>query len=274
MTERFSIFYAGQLLPGCERDTVRAGLGQLFKASEAQLDSLFSGDPVAVKRGCDRATAAKYQQAMREAGAEPIIRRESAVPTPPAEPATSSQGATGGKPSMAERLAAITGEVPAADCSPAQLSASPVRNPGGDDDTDFSVAAPGSPVLNAAERVDPVPANIDTTSLSVEPPADRLSPPRPEPPPPPDTSALALGPAGDTIPGLDRPTVESPDVGHLDLSPAGTDFSDCAGSQPPAPVLDLTGLELGPAGADVLEAQYRRQENAAPPDTGHLSLSE
>ena len=71
MDARYSIYFAGELLDGHDRATVRAGLAKLFNADEATLDKLFSGKAQMIKRGCDKATALKYKQAMERAGAQP-----------------------------------------------------------------------------------------------------------------------------------------------------------------------------------------------------------
>ena len=287
MAERFSIFYAGELLPGQDQATVREALARLFRANEASLDALFSGRMVAVKRDCDRATAARYQQAMREAGAEPIVRQEP-EPATAATPTPAPQAPSGpGEPTMAERLAALTGESPtpqpegqqpATQQPQAHKSEPPAAprhassHPG--PPAPYTVAEVGAMVLTEAERRQPPATEIDTSALQVAPPAERLAPPPPEPPPAPDVSGMDLAAAGEV---LQRPVEHVPvalEIDHLDLSPAGTDFADCTPPPTAAPVLDLSGLELGAPGSDVLEARYRETETASPPDTGHLSLTE
>ena len=44
--------------------------------------------------------------------------------------------------------------------------------------------------------------------------------------------------------------------------------------EPESPALDLSGLEVAPAGSDVLEEQYRDRKTPPAPDTGHLSLED
>ena len=84
-----------------------------------------------------------------------------------------------------------------------------------------------------------------------------------------------MGEVGEDIPTLASTAQPlSPDTDALDLSPAGTDFSDCAAPDPEEPLLDLSALDLAAAGSDVLEEQYRKREQPAAPDTDHLSLRE
>lgn len=77
--QRFDIHFAGECTPGSDVALVRAALGKLFKADEATLDRLFSGERQLIKRGCDETTALTYQRAMKKGGAKPIIVRSSAA---------------------------------------------------------------------------------------------------------------------------------------------------------------------------------------------------
>ena len=73
MEVRYNIYYAGTVLEGHDIASVRQQLGRLFKADDVTLDKLFSGQPQMIKRDCDKATALKYQEAMKKAGAKPLI---------------------------------------------------------------------------------------------------------------------------------------------------------------------------------------------------------
>ncbi|MDI1302647.1 MAG: hypothetical protein PSX71_12135 [bacterium] len=70
MTELFNVVFSGELSGRADPAAVRANVGKLFNASEAVLDKLFSGQPVAVKKMVDRATAMKVRALMKQAGAE------------------------------------------------------------------------------------------------------------------------------------------------------------------------------------------------------------
>ena len=72
--ERFDIFFSGQLLPEHAPDQVRDAVGRLFRANHEQLDRLFNGTPVRIKRGVDAETACRYQAKLRAAGALVDIR--------------------------------------------------------------------------------------------------------------------------------------------------------------------------------------------------------
>ena len=85
MDPLYDIFFQGELLPGSDADTVKSALAKLFKADADTIERLFSGKPVAVKRGCDKDTALRYKKGMEQAGARPVIRK--AAGTAPAETA-------------------------------------------------------------------------------------------------------------------------------------------------------------------------------------------
>lgn len=292
MAERFSVYFAGKLLAGQQESTVRANLARLFKADATALDKLFSGQLVPVKRDCDRATAIKYQQAMKQAGAVPVIKSlpdEAIAPKP--EPRAAAQAVGGPEPappkqlSMAERLAAITGEDrherPASSGQSMVDEPRPEEHSTGEEHstspeiTAYTLASPGSPVLNPAERSSTIAAAVNIDHLELEPPAERLAPPAPPPPPAPNTSHLSLGAEQDVTGAPNtQPSADLPDISSLDLREPGSDLSDCAPPPATAPALDLSGLELGPPGADVLEQRYRLPDTAQVPDTTHLSLTE
>jgi hypothetical protein len=64
-----------------------------------------------------------------------------------------------------------------------------------------------------------------------------------------------MGEVGDTIPGLDTgPAPVTPDT--------------------ETPAVDLSSMELAPAGSDVLDEQYRKRQTPDAPDTDHISLEE
>ena len=81
MDPQYDIYFAWEMLDGHEPAAVRAGLGKLFKADDATLDKLFSGKRLLIKRGCDKATALKYKQAMEKAGARPACANACHTPS-------------------------------------------------------------------------------------------------------------------------------------------------------------------------------------------------
>ncbi|PLW83116.1 hypothetical protein CWI75_06770 [Kineobactrum sediminis] len=238
MDPRYDIVFAGQLLAGHEPATVRARLAQVFKADEATLDKLFSGKPQVLKRNCDKSTALQYKQALERAGAQPVIRQSDTIDAPavnPAAGAAESQNTAGG----------------------------------------LALEPAGSEVLRPDERAGPVATTVSIPPLELAEAGARLAEASTVTVSPPDTSHLTLDIPGDSRAPQDNET-SLPVTGgdDIELAAEGTDFSDCASPRPQAPALDLSGLELAPAGVDVLEQRYRAQQTPPPPDTSGLRLEE
>lgn len=74
----FEVVFHGQARPGMDPVQVRARIGQLFQVNDRQLDVLFSGRRVVIKKGLDEAAAQKYLQAIERAGAFCDVQPEAA----------------------------------------------------------------------------------------------------------------------------------------------------------------------------------------------------
>ncbi len=269
MDAQHDIYFAGEVIEGHDPTAVRAALGKLFKADEATLDKLFSGKLLAIKRGCDKATALKYQQAMERAGAIAVIRTAG---TPEPEVPPTPDPAQEKPASAADRIAALAAAPDEVGYRSDQSATAAVDEPPAEG---VDIAPAGSDVLRPEERVAREVVEVDTSGLAVDPDAERLSEVPPPPPPAPDTGHLSMGEAGEEIPVLEKgPIPAEPSTDHIGLSPSGTDFSDCAAPEPETPNLDLSAMELAPSGSDVLEEQYRKHKVPPPPDTDHLSLED
>ncbi len=84
-----------------------------------------------------------------------------------------------------------------------------------------------------------------------------------------------MGDVGEDIPTLPSDAVPlNPNTDALNLSPEGTDFSDCTAPPPESPELDLSNLNVAPEGAELLEDKYRDKHTTPGPDTGHISLED
>ena len=68
-SEQFDIYFSGQMMEGQDPALVRDRIRALFKASDGQMQLLFSGKPTAIKRGLDMESASRYRLAFRKAGA-------------------------------------------------------------------------------------------------------------------------------------------------------------------------------------------------------------
>jgi hypothetical protein len=270
MEERYNVYFAGQVLEGCDRSSVRDKLAKVFNADQATLDKLFSGKAQLIKRNCDKATALQYREAMERAGAIPIVKRTDsqtvATATAPARTMTAAEkiAALAAAPDTNLYSSAASGAASQA------VHQAATTEPGG-----LALAPAGTEVLREEERAAPIIREVDTSGLAVDTAAMRLSEEAPPAPAAPDTRHLSMGDVDDTIPNLPRFTAPlSPGIDGLALSAPGTDFSDCAAPKPPVLQLDLSALAILPPGTALLEERHRSREPGAVPSTDHISLKE
>lgn len=68
MSETYSVVMTGEIAEGVALEQAKANVGSLFKLGDGQLQKLFSGKPVAVRRGITRPQADKICKALSKAG--------------------------------------------------------------------------------------------------------------------------------------------------------------------------------------------------------------
>lgn len=97
--ERFSIVFNGQVANDFAPEQVRQSMARQFHLKEEQLETLFSGRPVVLKRGLSRAQAIKFRSLLAKVGALGLVREEpfesdsvAGTPTTPPQ-ATPKEGA-------------------------------------------------------------------------------------------------------------------------------------------------------------------------------------
>ncbi|MCQ3002560.1 DUF805 domain-containing protein [Pseudomonas syringae] len=78
-TPLFKIVFEGQLRNGVELQTAKLNLASLFNSEVTAVDNLFSGKPVALKRGLTQADAQIYLKALNDAGVEARIEADPAI---------------------------------------------------------------------------------------------------------------------------------------------------------------------------------------------------
>lgn len=242
--ERFDLIFRGDIVLGQPLAEVKQRLQQLFKADAGKVEKLFSGRPVALKRGLERATAEKYQQVLHKAGAQVSL-----VPSQmDAEAGSGSSEAPAGRRDQNRA-------------------------------TGLSLAPAGGFLLNPSERPRLTPVSVDISGLSVRPAEGDLldagERSRAQ-----DTSVQVpdfdLAEAGaDLLSEEERPelplmAIEPEDWG---LAEAGSDLlsPEERGPVPEAPVL-AADFELAPAGSDM--GQLKPQQKPVSPDISGLRLEE
>ncbi|MCF6280779.1 MAG: hypothetical protein L3J28_01005 [Candidatus Polarisedimenticolaceae bacterium] len=158
--DQYDIFFSGQLIEGSDETAARKKLAVLFKLPLERVEPLFSGKPVAVKRGVDMDTAVKYRTAFRDAGALIEIKPAASAGTTEAAPIPEAAPTTEQKPpepsSGLSLNPANTGTLE--DCAP---HITPAVIP---DISQISMAEVGATI----DKSEPVPRlDIDTSALSI-----------------------------------------------------------------------------------------------------------
>jgi len=207
MTEaRYDIYYCGDLLDGFYQDFVKADMAALFKADPNKLNAFFSGKPQPVKLNVDKLTAAKYQAALENIGARPIV-----VPTGEAPATRDPKSAV-----SSDKTTTAREENDAANAHDIATESGIVAGSKPDEAGKWGIMPAGSDI---GERRNESPVEVDTSQLSIaQVGADLIEhPSRPEPVQV-DISGLTLDEPGVILIEPDRsPPPKAPDISHLAL---------------------------------------------------------
>lgn len=155
MDDQFDIIFRGDIAPGYTIVDVKAKLQSLFSLGDEQVNKLFSGRPVAIRKNLDQDSARKFQQAMASAGALVELRRAQ-IDGQKGNDKPTAQAVE--QPDKVDKAVTHRGKTAAA---AAELSAEPV----------------GADVLKPEERKPVKPVQVKTDHLSMDVPgADVLRP--------------------------------------------------------------------------------------------------
>ncbi|MFE8071243.1 hypothetical protein QQM79_09295 [Marinobacteraceae bacterium S3BR75-40.1] len=205
----YQLVFKGELVSGTDAATAKANVKALFKANDAQIERMFSGERVVIRNKLDDASAKKYQGLLFKQGL--VCRIEAMQPEGGPPPAAKRAEATSAQPS--EGRASFGERPPQSETPPAPSEAAPgpseAAAPTAETDAgqrlnlagekvdsilagkDFSVAAPGERLQEAHEVEAPVFEHLDDWTIA--PAGADLGDEKEEPPPPvPDTSHLTL----------------------------------------------------------------------------------
>lgn len=194
--ELFNLVFSGELVKGAQEDAVKANLAGMFKLSQAQIEKMFSGHTITLKKNIDADTGRKLRAKFKQAGV--ICRLE---------------------PFSATAVAAQNKQAPAANAQ----AGSPIVPPAKPEPAGFAANKPGSAETAKAQN-DPAasPQNISQSGLTIAPAgADVLEGyPSPEPPPPPNVDALTMAPIGSDL------VEEKPEVEAIEVDISGISLVD------------------------------------------------
>ncbi|HEY5647015.1 MAG TPA: hypothetical protein VIS76_13780 [Pseudomonadales bacterium] len=222
MDEKFRLVFRGELLEGQHRVVVKRRLAERLKLDDAQIEKLFSGSSVVVKRDADKKTAAHYQSVFKQAGGllrvEAFRAEQAAAAVPGREPvatASNEQAKANARlrairPGANPELAAPDFTVQSSYFPSATAPAEEIQAP------DYAVAEAGALLGEPVDRVVSTVAEVNFELA--ERGADLLERPR-------EKAPVELGPldfelaevGADLGPGPRAQTATAPDVSHLAL---------------------------------------------------------
>jgi len=169
---RYDIYFRGEILAGADDAKVKAAIAKIFKADAAKLATLFSGKVNTIKKSVDKATAAKYQQAFKQAGAKAVITIAKAT----------------------------VAKVTEAKVTEAKVASTIQKAPASSvDEGNWDVLPSGSDLLKPAERRDIPDVDIDTSAIKVVSPFAEIEVAEKIVPPAPDTGHISVADVGEDM---------------------------------------------------------------------------
>lgn len=254
MNSRYDIYLSGKLAEGTTPAAAAASLARLFRTTPAAMAALITGKPQLLKRDVDRATAARYREALLQAGVMVAFRQlapaNAAAPASATAAASSAPAAAADAPPPAVAPTSATGAAPG-----------------------LALAAEGEELLRPDERSHPAPVQVDTRGYQLSEPGELPPPARAAAPPPPATDHLQLLAAeGNLLSEAERttPPLMAASAGDFTLAPAGELLETLPTAAAPVDP-DTDHLSLAPAGDDLLPDR-ERPAPPPPPSTDHLGL--
>lgn len=168
---KYDIYFRGEILAGADEANAKAAVAKIFKADAAKLAVLFSGKVNSIKKAVDKTTAAKYQQAFKQAGAKLVITlaKEEQVSIP----VNSSKATT--QPSIVNKQESMNSE------------------------GNWDVLPTGSDLLKPDERRNIPDADIDTSGIKVVSPFAEVEVVEKIVPPAPNTSHITIADVGEDM---------------------------------------------------------------------------
>lgn len=219
--QHYDLLFNGQIVDGFYVDFVKADLKTLFKTDDAYIEKLFSGQAQVIKKQVDKATAIRFQQAFKKAGAKLIVKQHGAASQPaapktmsPEQPVQADAAAVSPSPGAAQTQ--ISGSAHKAENDDSLIEHHQPELTAPESIPDWDVSAPGAVLSQASES--PV-ADVDTSRLSLAETGVSLTDPSDDPAVAPvATDHLSVAPPGQDLESLDdKPEPVRVDISHLSL---------------------------------------------------------
>lgn len=255
MASHYKLLFRGGIHADQHAAVVRPKLQAMLKASDAQMEMMFSGKPVTIKKSVDEATAERYFDAFFKIGAKLEMVEAAAPAEPAAERMPQASDATDA-PAAADATAtpkttpkATPKTTPEAAVTNSAATVPTTENTQAPADTGaFQLADVGADLVSASERPAEVESTVATDHLSLANPGERLGS---------DSTETASETA-------------AVDTSHLQLDQPGAQL----GVSKPEPETDLIervlDFELGEVGEILVESSPQVEPEL--PDLSHLQL--
>jgi hypothetical protein len=225
----FAITFSGKLVEGASRERVMANVAALFKVEVAKVERLFSGKPVVIKKGLDKATAQKYQVALKKVGAIASVVDIAAL-----------QQAKQQKPAAASRPKEETPVAPekrkSVGLTKSVVKAAPQSL---DAFSDVEIDKPGVVLV---EHQEPAPPQIDTSHLDMGEAGETLVELPQAPEPQIDTGDLSVDQSGEKLVETEEPPPLDVDVSTMTMDEPGVVLVEH--EEPEEPEIDTSKLSL------------------------------
>ena len=233
----FDVSFSGQLIDGADLTQVKNNVAKLFKTEVQNIEVMFSGKRVVIKRNLDQQTATKYQAVMKNAGAmceltenKPVVTQEYSAENPPPMP----QPAPG-----------VTSSVSQVQTANTESAATPASASNMDSVT---IAPPGETIMEHEQVEAP---QIDISAISIDDSRENLVEHISVPEPDIDISSMSIDSSGDNLIQNEKIAEPEIDISTLSMDEAGEDLIEHK-KVPPMEV-DTSSMSMAPPGSAVLE---------------------
>lgn len=199
----YQLVFKGECVSGVDENAARQQAKALFKATDAQVEKMFSGGRVVIRNNLDGQTAQKYQAALKKNGMVAYIEAMEGAQAPEARESRGASDTDAGNAEapQSEGSAAASPEAAAS----TGAAAAPVEK------------EPGDRLPVAGEKVDTILAD---SGLSLGKPGEQLGTIHEETPP--EFEHLddwTVAPPGEElVENEDKPEPPAPDISHLSLA--------------------------------------------------------
>jgi len=217
--KKYQVIVDGTLVEGVQRDTAKQNIATLFKVDLNKVEPMFSGKPVAIKKGLDAESAKKYMLALKKAG----LVSKGVVMGQPSAPAPNPNKA------LDATLAAVG----------AELDDTPPPSEPIIDTSSYAMGEAGETLVEAIPIPEPA---IDISQYQVNDVGQTLDESAPPIEPDIDISAISMAAAGEEV--MDHPEIAEADIDISQLTMADVGEEVMKHEKVPEAKIDTSKLSL------------------------------